>query len=588
VVPDPNSAHIAKSKTIIEWARGAIEVDGTLATVSGQRWMMGDVLHGKPIPINYGDSDAGGGSYSRDNPNVRLLFGSNDGWFRMVENTTSSGAESGREVWGFMPNEVLGIQETLARDKAPSTGHPYGVDGAIAALVIDKNHDGNIQGGNNSSRDVNGTTGEIGSGDKVFVFFGLRRGGNAYYAMDISNPDAAPELMWKIDNSGDFSELGMTFGAPLVAYVNYEGSRKPVLIIGGGYNGGWNSAGTARVGKDQSGVGTADSIGNAIYVVDALTGDLVWKTVQSGDGSSINGSVYIQTELTDSIPSTMALLDSDRNDIVDMAFVGDTGGNVWRVDMPENNGSESDSRSRWTTTKVAQLGGNTLAGDRRFFHAPDLILAKDTVTVDSNLVKRKYIGIAIASGDRAHPKEDDTGNFMYLIKDGLITSGGGITRSTLFTHGGLTDITSLCLSGVEADCVAADLSNGWKLDLQANGEKGLSTPRTLFGVIYFNSYLPEGEADEGSCSIGGLGSGRAFAIALKNGSVPPPSGDLPAPNTDLEARYTETKQEGIPGDIEFISKDGKIQRQDEPSEIDEIDGRFKWKTYWYERGVDGG
>jgi len=586
-------AQIAAAATIISWSRGAIDVNSSLDTVTGQRWMMGDILHSKPLPLNYGDSDGSGG-YSRDNPNIRLVFGSNDGWFRMIKNTTPGGAESGDEVWGFMPSEMLGIQESLARDIAPASGHPYGVDGEISALIIDKNSDSNIEGGNNSSRSVNGTTGEIGTGDKVFVFFGLRRGGNAYYALDVSNPDAAPELMWKItDADSDFSDLAMSFSTPLVAIVNYAGRKKPVVIFGGGYNGGWNSDETARVGKDVSGLGTSDAKGNAVYVVDALTGDLIWKAVKTGSPSD---SLYAQDGLVHSIASPFAFADSDRNGITDLGYVGDTGGNVWRLDMPEYSSAiddatdqNGDSRDRWSLTKLANLGGSMLADDRRFFQEPDIVLARDSIIVDGVAEDRDYIGVAISSGDRTHPREVAVNNFMYYLKDPLIQSGSGITRSAPIEHvasaaTGLPDITSLCVSGDEALCLAEDLSGGWKLSLGATGEKGFSTPRVFFGTIYFNTYLPEGTADQGSCTIGGLGSARSYAVTLSNGSVPD-SKDIDDPDED--DRFQDSSREGPPGDTESISDEDGFYIQDEPGDIDELDARVKWKVYWHERNVDG-
>ena len=44
-------------------------------------------------------------------------------------------------------------------------------------------------------RDRNGPI-EPERGDKVFLYFGMRRGGSSYYALDVTSPDAAPKLMW--------------------------------------------------------------------------------------------------------------------------------------------------------------------------------------------------------------------------------------------------------------------------------------------------------------------------------------------------------------------------------------------------------
>ena len=47
----------------------------------------------------------------------------------------------------------------------------------------------------------------------------MRRGGKADYALDVTNPNS-PELMWILDKSGDFSELGYTFSTPRVGIVD--------------------------------------------------------------------------------------------------------------------------------------------------------------------------------------------------------------------------------------------------------------------------------------------------------------------------------------------------------------------------------
>ena len=46
-------------------------------------------------------------------------------------------------------------------------------------------------------KDGNGD-GIINGSDKVWIFFGLRRGGSSYYAMDVSSPNS-PSLMWHIN-----------------------------------------------------------------------------------------------------------------------------------------------------------------------------------------------------------------------------------------------------------------------------------------------------------------------------------------------------------------------------------------------------
>lgn len=55
-------------------------------------------------------------------------------------------------------------------ENLPSKDHVYGIDGPLTLWSYDKNHDGEIK-----STD----------GDKRVLFFGLRRGGKAYYALSL-------------------------------------------------------------------------------------------------------------------------------------------------------------------------------------------------------------------------------------------------------------------------------------------------------------------------------------------------------------------------------------------------------------------
>ena len=105
-----------------------------------REWLFGDALHSRPLPINYG---ALGGYTSPDNPAIYIAVATNDGLLRMLRNTRTSGAQSGEEVWSFMPRSAMAAQKVL---RANGTGmkHPYTVDGAPVAFMQDRNRDGSM------------------------------------------------------------------------------------------------------------------------------------------------------------------------------------------------------------------------------------------------------------------------------------------------------------------------------------------------------------------------------------------------------------------------------------------------------------
>ena len=134
---------------------------------------LADPIHFKPLAIDYGGSTG-----------TRLVIGTNDGLLHMFD-------ASGNELWAFLPKEMEKLVPALANgNTAPSymmVDHFYGVDGAPTVFVYDAPDSDGIRDGEISSAS--------GSKDKVFLYFGLRRGGGTYYAMDITNP-AAPSLLW--------------------------------------------------------------------------------------------------------------------------------------------------------------------------------------------------------------------------------------------------------------------------------------------------------------------------------------------------------------------------------------------------------
>ena len=507
------AASVAEAEALLRYARG---FDGASATSAVVRdvWM-GDPMHSRPLPINYGQR----GAYTEANQAIYIAFGSNDGFFRMVRNTQpgATPVQDGREVWAFMPDEVMGIQKRLRDDNADATLplHPYGVDGAPSSLLLD----------------VDPATGVPA---QALVFFGLRRGGRAYYALNVSNPEA-PTLAWRISHTTPgFSRLGLTFSQPQVGKIRQDGVDTPVVVFSAGYD----------VNKDYYAppqpktLGSNDAVGNAVYVVNALTGALIWEG--------------IHPELVDSIPSDLTVADTSGDGLIDRIVFGDTGGNVWRADLPVG------SPAGWALHKLAALGRHDVAtrqNDRRFFHAPDLVQTKDTNGTP-------YDAVVIGSGDRADPLDKGDGglpqNWLYAIRDpdiGVLTAAQKEGR-TPRRHADINDITE-CVPFEECGGVA--LTHGWKMALEvAPGEKILSTPFTFLGTIFVTSYLPPGNGFEPLTCGPSEGAGLLYSVRLDNGTPrfnldltddSPVLDDEPTTKTD---RYRLLASGGIPSEVVYI------------------------------------
>lgn len=531
---------LEESVYLTAYARGLDidDKDGDSNILEARDWIFGDPLHSRPLPINYGAI----GSHSEDNPAIFLAVGSNDGMLRMLRNTTGAGAESGREVWAFMPKAAMPAQKIL-RQNGLGGVHPYTMDGAPVTYIQDVNHDGSIVASD---------------GDKAYLYIGMRRGGKAYYALDVTNP-GVPRLMWTIEKGGDFGELGYTFSTPRVGLIDTSTGPRAVLMFAGGYD---------RNKDDRSTVGTNDSEGNAIYVVDAETGALIWKAHGSGGSSS---NTFTHAKLVDSIPSALTVADTDGDGFTDRIVVGDTGGNVWRADLP------GKDVSSWKLTLLASLGRHAsdasgIADDRRFFHRPDLVQSKDSGGL--------FDSVLIGSGDRADPLDfgGQAENWFYMIKDRQTAVGSGV--DIILQDWDLGDVTSNCL---QSGSCYIDLTNGWRLQLTEPGEKVLATALTLSGKVFFTTYLPRTAGAASACAPA-EGAGRLYAVSFQDATAVinyDTSDDDPTnpgePSTTND-RFTDLISAGIPAEVVSVPPN-KILRPD--LQVDDVDATTRWRTYWY-------
>src|SRR5690606_24003621 len=126
-----------------------------------------DVQHSRPVIVTYNgtpvpDSEAPPASRATSE---YIFYLTNDGLLHAID------AATGREKWAFLVEEALrSVSGILANGSGPSLDL---ADGSPSVWIDRGNGDGIV---NNSER--------------VWIFFGLRRGGRAYYALDITDIDA--------------------------------------------------------------------------------------------------------------------------------------------------------------------------------------------------------------------------------------------------------------------------------------------------------------------------------------------------------------------------------------------------------------
>ncbi|MDH5649743.1 MAG: PilC/PilY family type IV pilus protein, partial [Gammaproteobacteria bacterium] len=574
---------------LIKYIRG-VSNDATDSETDGSKnrnWLVGDALHSRPLTLNYGAANG----YSTSIPDIRIFVGTNDGFLRMIRNKTTSGAEEGVEGWAYMPREVMGMVKELKTGTWTTEKHPFGVDGEPVSYVVDNDADGNIE-----------SPDETGKYDKVYLYFGLRRGGKSYTALDITDPDD-PKFIWKISKTsgGDFDELGQTWSTPRVRSMVYGGSTtpRPVLIFGGGYDtnkddhSSWHSA--APGGKD--------SEGTAIYIVNALTGALVWKAAYDASvttpGYDSASKTYKRNDMFDSIPSSITVADPNGNDLPDRLYVGDTGGVLWRVDTLSND------ESNWIVNPLLSVGARMTKNtptlpkdDRRFFYPPDYVQAKDSISGDS------YDAVVIGTGDRSEPLATDTEEWFYVVRDRDLISGtltnltanGPIEHYDDATDGSTTPPNYGLVDVSQGSCIlagtcTASYTYGWKMKLDCPndsgrtfaggncGEKNLSASFTIGGTIFMTSYLPP---DTTSTNCGPEeGTGLLYELSLQDGSaVNDNDGDGVITAND---RFSALRSGGIPAEVVSLGGD-KVLAPDLTVKEPEVKGGFR--TYWHASDED--
>lgn len=437
-------------KDVVNWVRELDDQD---------KGLLMDPLHASVHVVTYESQDG-----DTEEPEQYVIYGDNGGFLRALD------AVTGEEVWSFIPEELLSNLNTI-RTNQIGTRTVYGVDGPISIWK-------------DTVSDV----------EKVYVYFTLRRGGRHVYALDITNINE-PEFAWSISSSDKvFEKLGQTWSRAVLTQIWQESSekQKPVLMFGAGYD----------PGNDNENTREADDIGNALYMIDSLTGSRIW----AADSVKYPDMKY-------SIPGNLQLidLDSDRLGAADRFYFGDTGGQLWRC-MIEDSLQAGTNPVNDCQVILDVSDNDSEKDDRRFFETPDV----SYVTLANG--KRK-ISIAIGSGDRANLTGKTVQDGFYVVHDGW----GDDLIETKLTPTHLFDATETLYADLDdKEAIEEAYTKGWKIDLQA-GEKVVSSPVTFAGVTYFTTYRHFSDDDDVAGCRAGTGDARLYSVAKADG-MPAPQG----------------------------------------------------------------
>jgi hypothetical protein len=355
--------------SVINFIRGGDVNYGPSAT--DYAWKLGDVFHSSPVSvatpnINYVDTndtsatkgfDAYRSSHIRTSSNkLRIIVvGANDGQlhaFRAGDLASSSSTTSGgSEAWSFIPPNQLYRLHYVNHTAHPDPElkrHKYFVDGPLSASEVWVGSGGTV-----------GSTAKVSTDWRTYLVVAEGRGGMAtlwssqatctsgfsasysstypfycgYYALDVTNT-LSPQYVWKLGGNSyglddaDGLYLGQAWSKLLLNRVRINSIERHVGFFGGGYSGAVSTG---------SGSAVTNTAGKGFFVLDSKTGEILWRFTRANDARMVYD-----------LAGDAGLFDSDNDGFIDLAYIGDTGGNIWRFTFCKAKDGDTCDTSDWS------------------------------------------------------------------------------------------------------------------------------------------------------------------------------------------------------------------------------------------------
>ncbi len=465
--PDTTTA-----RQVLEYLRGDRTNEDTVSVVKSFRrraYVLGDIVNSEPRYVgkpNEPYSDAyhpgyGGFKTSKGGRTPTVYVGANDGMLHAFKGTVGD-ADSGDEKWAYIPsflftNTVEGLVGLTWRPSDPLPNkfqHRYRVDQTPTVRDVDFNRVGSTGGG----------------GDwRTLLVSGMNKGGRGYFALDITDPDAASEdalrskVLWEFDGSqtGDQAKLGYTYGQPLVIYTTVGW----MVAVSSGYQ---NSTGTGH-----------------IWLLDPRNGNVIKRLdVTGGSAADPIGLAHMEV-----------YFQSDREQLVQQLYATDLKGNVWRFDLSASTVASWPSNG----TKIASVG------------AP--ITSAPAIAVNPRDRSERWVyfgtGQILATSDLSN----GTTRTFYAIKDGSASQPG-----TFSSPLGRSDLAAVTASGSAPQGTAV---KGWYMDMTAAGGGQITiSPHVARGVVMWATTVPTTDpCSPGATSVFYAREMGAATNRIANGSL---------------------------------------------------------------------
>lgn len=448
--------------------------------------VLGDIINSSPVYVSsvmagYSDSDFPLGTppftgfaklVSSRLPMVYV--GANDGMLHGFDGNTL------KEVFAFIPNSVL---ENLKNFSSTSYAHNYFVD--ETPLVVDV------------PLPVRGWT------TQLIGFPGM--GGTGLFALDITSPDttrpdvnlseaetnASNIVLWELNSKTD-GDIGYILNRGQInrqfngvtMQVGRMSNNRWAVITGNGYKSPNNSTGLLVVFLDSAnGVPSYKKV-----MIQGATGGL----------------------------STPTSVDIDRDGIIDYAYAGDLSGNVWRFNLQGN-------PNTWSAFKLFTAIDTNNGWGGSGTNRPQPIGTAPAVAASCS-----GGGVMVYVGTGTYFDVNDNsissqGQSLYALSDKLDTTP--ISKSQLVVqmydhwavvNGKAQSNLSTNIGFTTNNPVDWSIVRGWEWD--SIGDKIVTPPYVVNGLVYFTSIIPLAAVATNACTSSGLWNNFFVLNACTGGS----------------------------------------------------------------------
>ena len=480
-------------------------------------WKLGDIVYSTAVPVGtpmesfdfmYGDTSYGTFKNTYKDRRRVVYVGANDGMIHAFNGgfydeaqsqfTAGTGKTLGEELWAYIPYNLLPHLQWLAD---PNYSHVYYVDltpKVLEAKIFsdDAIHPGGwgtvLVGGMRLGGGTMSLTDDFGSGSSTSRTFR-----SAYFALDITDPESAPELLWEFTDAN----LGFTTSSPAVLYVD---SATWAITFGSGptnYDG--TSTQYARTyvidlssGQQLTGspITTGNTTNNNSFMGDPISVDLDIRASQCSSGSCSYSS--------------------------DIAYIGNSEGKLYRITGTTSTsaGTASLLVNTSTTTPITAAPAVSMDNDGRFwvyFGTGRFFAEADKVNTDTQALVGVKEPIDLDDADT----DGDTQEFTYaeatqslVVTDYTVFEGGYVDTDGNFT----TYETTFDALVDDIKQYAAETAprgyDGWILGL-TGGERCITKPKVAGGIVSFSTYKPIADI----CSY--EGDSYFYALYYKTGTA---------------------------------------------------------------------